>query len=271
MPQIVACSATIANPGEHLRRLAGVEPVVVDDDGTPCDARDFVLWNPPFVDRARTARRSANIEAARLFAHLAQAGIRTIAFVRARCVAELILLYTRRILEDEAPNLADRVRVYCAGYRPEQQREIERGLRPGGGLLGLAATSALELGIDIGDLDASLLAGYSGTVASLWQQAGRPGRGTRCALTALIALDDPLDRYFTRHPRDFFGRPQEHALIDPANPYIVEMHLPCVAHEIPLSRGGGGRGGMGCRSRSSRSCPYTPAGNAWPPADIPTY
>ncbi len=236
-PQIIACSATIANPGEHLRRLAGVEAVVVDDDGAPQGARQFVLWNPPFVDRARTARRSANIEAARLFAQLVQAGIRTIVFSRARRVAELILIYARRILEDEAPTLVDRVRAYRAGYRPEQRREIERGLRPGGGLLGVTATSALELGIDIGDLDASVLVGYPGTIASLWQQAGRAGRGNRCALTALIALDDPLDQYFMRHPRDLFGRPHEHALIDPSNPYILEMHLPCAAHENPLSRG----------------------------------
>jgi DEAD/DEAH box helicase domain-containing protein len=243
-PQIIACSATIANPGEHLHRLTGIEPLVVDDDGAPGGARDFVLWNPPFVDRARTARRSANIEAARLFARLVQAGIRTIAFTRARRVAELILLYARRILEDEAPPapaagvpLADRVRAYRAGYRPEQRREIERGLRPGGGLLGVTATSALELGIDIGDLDASILVGYPGTIASLWQQAGRAGRGVRRALSVLIARDDPLDQYFMRHPRDLFGRPHEHALIDPSNPYILEQHLPCAAHEIPLSRG----------------------------------
>jgi DEAD/DEAH box helicase domain-containing protein len=242
-PQIVACSATIANPGEHLMRLAGVEPVVVDDDGAPAAARDFVLWNPPFVDRTQTARRSANIEAAKLFARLVQAGIRTIAFTRARRVAELILLYARRILEDEAPPsgggpvLVDQVRAYRAGYRPEERREIERGLRPGGGLLGVTATSALELGIDIGDLEASLLVGYPGTIASLWQQAGRAGRGTRRALTALIGLDDPLDQYFMRHPRDLFGRPHEHALIDPSNPYVLEQHLPCAAHEIPLSRG----------------------------------
>jgi DEAD/DEAH box helicase domain-containing protein len=236
-PQIIACSATIANPGEHLQRLAGVEPVVVDDDGAPSGARDFVLWNPPFVDRAKTARRSANIEGARLFARLVQSSIRTITFSRARRVAELILLYARRILEEEAPSLTGRVRAYRAGYRPEQRREIERGLRPGGGLLGVTATSALELGIDIGDLDASVLVGYPGTIASLWQQAGRAGRGTRRALSVLIALDDPLDQYFMRHPRDLFGRPHEHALIDPSNPYILEMHLPCAAHEIPLSRG----------------------------------
>jgi DEAD/DEAH box helicase domain-containing protein len=248
-PQIIACSATIANPGDHLRRLAGIDAVVVDDDGAPQGARDFVLWNPPFVDRARTVRRSANIEGARLFARLVQAGIRTIAFTRARRLAELILLYARRILEDEAPPaeargvpLAERVRAYRAGYRPEQRREIERGLRPGGGLLGVTATSALELGIDIGDLDASVLVGYPGTIASLWQQAGRAGRGTRRALTALIALDDPLDQYFMRHPRDLFGRPHEHALIDPSNPYILEQHLPCAAHEFPLSRGTEGKG-----------------------------
>jgi DEAD/DEAH box helicase domain-containing protein len=239
-PQIIACSATIANPAEHLHRLAGVEPVVIseEEDGAPSGAKDFVLWNPPFVDKAQTARRSANIEAARLFARLAQSGIRSITFTRTRRVAELILLYARRILEDEAPNLADRVRAYRAGYRPEERREIERGLRPGGKLLGVTATSALELGIDIGDLDASLLVGFPGTIASLWQQAGRAGRGTRHALSMLIALDNPLDQYFMRHPRDLFGRPHEHALTDPANPYILEQHLLCAAHEIPLSTGG---------------------------------
>jgi DEAD/DEAH box helicase domain-containing protein len=241
-PQIIASSATIANPGEHLRRLAGVDAVVVDGDGSPSGARDFVLWNPPFVDRAKTTRRSANSEAATLFARLVQSGIRTITFTRARRVAELILLYARRILQAEAPRLAERVRAYRAGYRPEERREIERGLRPGGGLLGVTTTSALELGIDIGDLDASVLVGYPGTIASLWQQAGRAGRGTRRALSVLVALDNPLDQYFMRHARDLFGRPHEHALIDPANAYILEMHLPCAAHEIPLSRGSEDKG-----------------------------
>jgi DEAD/DEAH box helicase domain-containing protein len=245
-PQIIACSATIANPAEHLHRLAGVEPVVVgdSDDGAPSGVRDFVLWNPPFVDRAQTARRSANIEAARLFARLVQAGIRTIAFTRSRRVAELLLLYARRILEDEPSPagtggipLAERVRAYRAGYRPEERREIERGLRPGGQLLGVTATSALELGIDIGDLDASVIVGFPGTIASLWQQAGRAGRGTQHALSVLIALDNPLDQYFMRHPRDLFGRSHEHALIDPSNPYILEQHLPCAAHEFPLATG----------------------------------
>jgi len=238
-PQIIACSATIANPGEHLRRLSGVEPVVIGErkDGAPRGPKDFVLWNPPFVDKAQTSRRSANSEAATLFARLVESGIRTITFTRARRVAELILLYARRILEHDAANLVDRVRAYRAGYRPEQRREIERGLRPGGGLLGVTATSALELGIDIGDLDASVLVGFPGTIASLWQQAGRAGRGARHSLSVLVALDNPLDQYYMRHPRDLFGRPHEHALIDPANPYVLEQHLPCAAQEIPLSTG----------------------------------
>jgi DEAD/DEAH box helicase domain-containing protein len=249
-PQIIACSATIANPGDHVRRLAGIEPVVVAGDGAPRGARDFVLWNPPFVDRARTTRRSANGEAARLFARLVQAGIRTIAFARARRVAELILLYARRILENEAGQaptrgspLTDRIRAYRAGYRPEERREIERGLRPGGRLLGVTATSALELGIDIGDLDASVLVGFPGTIASLWQQAGRAGRGTRHALSVLVAQDNPLDQYYMRHPRELFGRPHEHALTDPSNPHILAQHLPCAAHELPLAAGGR-EGGM---------------------------
>ncbi len=133
-PQFIACSATIANPAEHLRRLAGIEAAVVveKDDGAPRGARDFVLWNPPFTDRANAARRSANSEAARLFARLVQSGIRTITFAKARRVAELILLYARRILEDEAPTSSGRIRAYRAGYRPQDRREIERGLRPGG-------------------------------------------------------------------------------------------------------------------------------------------
>jgi DEAD/DEAH box helicase domain-containing protein len=241
-PQIIACSATIANPGEHVRRLAGVDAVVIDDhqDGAPRGAKDFALWNPPLIDAAKATRRSANIEAATLFARLVQSGVRTIVFSRARRVAELILVYARRILEDEARALTDRIRAYRAGYRPEQRREIERDLRPGGRLLGVTSTSALELGIDIGDLDASLLVGFPGTIASFWQQAGRAGRGSRHALSVLIALDNPLDQYFMRHPSDLFGRPHEHALTDPGNRHILAQHLPCAAHELPLTTGAGG-------------------------------
>jgi DEAD/DEAH box helicase domain-containing protein len=243
-PQIIACSATIANPGEHVRRLAGVDAVVIGDrqDGAPRSAKDFALWNPPLVDAAKATRRSANIEAATLFARLVQSGVRTIVFSRARRVAELILVYARRILEDEAPTegtraLTDRIRAYRAGYRSDQRREIEQELRPGGRLLGVTSTSALELGIDIGDLDASLLVGFPGTIASFWQQAGRAGRGSQHALSVLIAQDNPLDQYFMRHPSDLFGRPHEHALTDPGNRHILAQHLPCAAHELPLTTG----------------------------------
>jgi DEAD/DEAH box helicase domain-containing protein len=240
-PQLVACSATIANPGEHLARLAAVDPVVVDDDGAPHGARDFWLWNPPFVDRTRTGRRSPNSEAAALLAQLVQRKIRTLAFSATRRGAELILLYARRILEREAPSLAGRIRAYRAGYRPEHRREIERGLFEGH-LWGVVATTALELGIDVGDLDATLLVGYPGTVASLWQQAGRAGRGAAHALSILIGRDGPLDQYFMQHPKELFGRPHEHALIDPSNPHLLEQHLPCAAYELPLATQGSPHG-----------------------------
>ena len=232
-PQFILCSATIANPGEHAARLTGLPATVIDEDGSPQGARQFVLWNPPFVDRARTMRRSANSEAAYLLAEMARQGVRNITFTRARRVAELILLYARRELEKDAPDLAERIRSYRAGYLPEERREIERQLFHGE-LLGVTATNALELGIDVGSLDATVLVGYPGTIASLWQQAGRAGRGVREALSILIGLNGPLDQHFMRHPEDLFGRPHEHALIDPGNVHLLEMHLPCAAHEMPL-------------------------------------
>ncbi len=233
-PQFICCSATIANPGEHVARLAGVEAVVVDDDGSPSGEKVFVLWNPPFVDRTRTARRSASREATRLFVELVKAGLRNITFTKARKVAELILLYARQALAKEAPELSRLIRSYRAGYLPQERREIEQALFRGQ-LLGVTATNALELGVDVGQLDATVQVGYPGTIASLWQQAGRAGRGTRRSLSILVGLDNPLDQYFMRHPQELFGRPHEHALIDPDNPYILERHLPCAAHEHPLS------------------------------------
>ena len=232
-PQFIFCSATIANPGEHAARLTGLPATVIDEDGSPQGAREFVLWNPPFIDQARTMRRSSNGEAAHLLAEMARQGVRNITFTRARRVAELILLYARRELEKDAPDLAERIRSYRAGYLPEERREIEQQLFDGE-LLGVTATNALELGIDVGSLDATVLVGYPGTIASLWQQAGRAGRGVREALSILIGLNGPLDQHFMRHPEDLFGRPHEHALIDPGNVHLLEMHLPCAAHEMPL-------------------------------------
>ena len=206
---------------------------MVTDDGSPHGPRTFVMWNPPFVDRTKTARRSANGEANALFTALVGQGVRTIAFTRARVIAELLLRYAREGLRKTSPALAERVAAYRAGYLPEDRRRIERELF-GGKLLGVTATTALELGIDVGGLDAALLVGYPGTVASLWQQAGRAGRGADPALAVLIGLDNPLDQYYMRHPDVLLARPHENALLDPDNVYILRRHLPCAAHEAPL-------------------------------------
>jgi len=232
-PQFILCSATIANPAEHAQRLIGQPVVVVERDGAPQGSRHFALWNPPFIDQARGVRRSVNTEAAGILAELAKAGLRNITFTRARKVAELILLYARQALRRERPELVERLSSYRAGYLAEERREIERRLFSGE-LLGVTATNALELGIDVGALDATVLVGYPGTIASTWQQAGRAGRGRREALNILIGQDNPLDQFFMRHPQELFLRPHEHALIDPSNPYILQAHLACAAWESPL-------------------------------------
>jgi DEAD/DEAH box helicase domain-containing protein len=233
-PIFILSTATIANPADHAQRLTGLPMTVISDDGSPQGARTFLLWNPPFIDRARTTRRSANTETARLTAALVQAGLRTIAFARARRAAEVILRHTQQILKQETPELAPLVKAYRGGYRPQERRQIEQELFKGK-LLGITATSALELGIDVGYLDAAIIAGYPGTIASTWQQAGRAGRGTRESLIILVARDSPLDQYFMRHPAELFGRPHERAMVAPDNVYILEKHLPCATCEWPLS------------------------------------
>ncbi len=232
-PRFIATSATIANPREHFLLLTGLEATIVSDDGSPHGPRIIALWNPPFLDRAQSARRSANREATDLFTDLVGAGVRTIAFTRARVIAELLLRYSRETLRRTAPQMVDRVAAYRAGYLPAERRRIERELF-GGKLVGVTATTALELGIDVGGLDAALLVGYPGTIASTWQQIGRAGRGQDPALALLIGLDNPLDQYHMRHGEELLGKLHEHALIDPDNVYILQRHLPCAAHESPL-------------------------------------
>ena len=233
-PLFICASATIANPAEHAQNLTGLAALVIDDDGSPQGAKDFVLWNPPFTDLERTARRSANVEATRLFTQLVRQGLRNITFTKARKVAELILRYSQEVLRQEAPELASEVKSYRAGYRPEERRQIEQELFHGR-LLGVTATSALELGVDIGSLDATVLVGYPGTIASTWQRAGRAGRRVRHSLSFLIGLDNPLDQYFMRHPEELFSRSHENALLDPSNVYVLQKHLPCAAYEMPLT------------------------------------
>ena len=231
-PQVICTSATVANPGEFGRRLTGRPLRVIDEDGAPRGPRTFALWNPPLLDRAKMTRRSPYIEASGLMAALIRRDVRTIAFTKARKITELVHRYTVDALTD-APALAARISPYRAGYLPEERREIERRLF-GGELAGVVSTSALELGIDVGGLDAAILVGYPGTMASVWQRAGRAGRGEEESLAVLIALEDALDQYLMRQPAYFFGRPVEHATVDPENPYVLAAHLRCAASEVAL-------------------------------------
>ena len=232
-PTYVCCSATIANPAELAERLIGMPVTLVDRDGSPRGPKRFVLWNPPYLDTGKMERRSSNEEGHRLLVSLLRKKVQSIAFARTRIVAELLYRYTSEALEKVNPSLADAVRPYRAGYLPEERREIERRLFSGE-LLGVTSTNALELGIDVGSLDASLIVGYPGTIASTWQQAGRAGRGTDEALVVLIAYNDPLDQYLMLRPQYLFGRSPEHAVVDPENPYLLAGHIRCAAFELPL-------------------------------------
>ncbi len=232
-PRFLCASATIANPGEHATALTGRPARVVDTDGAPHGGRRFVFWEPPVVDRERGLRASAGSETARLLEMLLKRDVRTLAFVRTRRQAEVVYRNVRERLRASQPGLAERVRPYRASYLAEDRRAVERGLAEGE-LLGVVATNALELGIDIGDLDATLLAGYPGSIASTWQQAGRAGRAGQESLSVLVAQDNPLDQYLVRHPDFFFGRPHEHARIRHDNPHVLGPHLLCAAYEMPL-------------------------------------
>ncbi|MBN1188370.1 MAG: DEAD/DEAH box helicase [Dehalococcoidales bacterium] len=233
-PQFICCSATIANPGEHAEKLTGLPFQVVDIDGAPSGGRDFVFWNPPLLDEKKESRRSANSEATYIFTELVQKEIRTLTFTRTRRLTELIYNYSRQRLAQIDHPLSLQIKPYRAGYLAEDRRRIEKDLFTGK-LIGVVATTALEVGIDIGDLEATVLTGYPGSISGTWQQAGRSGRGKQKALSFLIAMDNPLDQYFMRHPEDFFRKSFENALINPANPYILRSHLACAAWELPLS------------------------------------
>ena len=233
-PQFVLCSATIANPGELAERLTGLPFRVIDQDGAPYGGKQFAFWNPPIVDEAKSTRRSTNSEAATLFSDLVSRRIRTITFVRTRRVAELVYLYARDQLKEKRPGLAGRISPYRASYLPEDRRQIEKALF-NGELMGVATTNALELGIDVGSLDATVITGYPGSISSAWQQAGRSGRRRDESLSILVGQNNPLDQYLMNHPEAFFGRSVESALVSPENPHILLPHLLCAAYESPLT------------------------------------
>jgi DEAD/DEAH box helicase domain-containing protein len=234
-PVFILCSATIANPGELAESIIGRPVEVVSHDGSPSGPKSFVLWNPPYLDNHKIERKSSNVEAHEIMVKLVESNIQTIAFTKARVVAELILKYVRDALARRNPHLVDKISAYRAGYLPEERRQIEKALFSGR-LLGVASTNALELGIDVGSLDASIIVGFPGTIASTWQQAGRAGRKTDEALVVFVAYNDPIDQYLMRHPAYFFGQTPENAVIGPENPYILAGHLSCAAFELPLSK-----------------------------------
>lgn len=236
-PIFICCSATIANPRELAARLIGKRDediLLIDQDGSPRGRKVFVLWNPPFIDRSNLERRSANVEAQRLMRDLIVEGAQAISFARARVVAELIYKYLREELEGMDPALARKVRPYRGGYLPSERREIEQELFSGR-LRGVCSTNALELGIDVGSLDAAVIVGFPGTICSIWQQAGRAGRSREESLAVFVAYSDPIDQYFMRHPEYFFSQSPEHAAIDPLNERILESQLKCAAGELPLA------------------------------------
>jgi DEAD/DEAH box helicase domain-containing protein len=243
-PVFVLASATVADPGSTATRLTGLPVEVVDNDASSRGPLTFALYEPPLSlltgEHGAPVRKSALSETSELLADLVADGVPTLAFVRSRRAAETTALSARRELMavggPEARAAAARVAAYRAGYLPEERRALEAKLRDGQ-ILGLAATNALELGIDVSGLDAVLLAGFPGTLASLWQQAGRAGRRGSEALAVLIARDDPLDTYLVHHPDAVFGRPVEAAVLDPDNPYVLEPHLECAASELPLKEG----------------------------------
>jgi DEAD/DEAH box helicase domain-containing protein len=238
-PVFVLASATVADPAAAASRLVGAPVMAVTEDGSPRPGATFALWEPPLTERrgehGAPLRRSAAADAATLLADLVTRGARTLAFVRSRRSAESVAEQARRILHERGrKDLVSRVDSYRGGYLPEERRELERSLSSGE-LLGVATTNALELGIDIAGLDAVVLAGYPGTLASLWQQAGRAGRAQRESLVVFVARDDPLDHYLAHHPRAVFGRPIEATVTDPTNPYVLGPQLACAAAELPLT------------------------------------
>jgi DEAD/DEAH box helicase domain-containing protein len=239
-PTFILASATVAAPAQSASRLTGLQVAEVTDDASPRGGTAFGLWEPPLTgltgEHGAPVRRAAGAEAARLLADLVVEGARTLAFVRSRRGAEIVALNTKRLLADAAPELSNRVAAYRAGYLPEERRALE-GALASGDLLGVATTNALELGVNIAGLDAVVLAGYPGTLASIWQQAGRAGRGGEDALVVFVARDDPLDTYLVHHPAAIFGRPVEATVLDPANPHVLAPQLCCAAAELPLTEG----------------------------------
>ena len=233
-PTFICCSATIGNPQDLARKLIEEPVVLIDDNGAPLGERHFIFYNPPLVDPVQGIRRGVVKESQRIAARLLKAGIKTIVFARSRVRSELIASYIRDSLKNIfTDNGRLKVASYRGGYLPSERRAIEKGLRSGE-IQGVVSTNALELGIDIGGLDASILAGYPGSITSCWQQAGRAGRRNSLSLSILVASSSPIDQYLIRHPEYFFARSPESGWVDPDNIFILIDQLKCAVFELPF-------------------------------------
>lgn len=232
-PTFILCSATIANPGELAGLLTGEKVTSITENGAPRAEKHFIFYNPPLVNPELGLRRSTLIEARKITAELLKAGVQTILFTRSRLGVEVLLTYLRQELASR-PGEDSRIRGYRGGYLPRERRAIEEGLRRGE-IKGVVTTNALELGIDIGALDACVITGYPGSIASTWQQAGRSGRRTGTSLALLLANSEPLNQYIVSNPDYFFGLTPERALADPDNPVILANHVRCAAFELPFA------------------------------------
>lgn len=234
-PQFILCSATIANPQELAETLIGRPVTLVDDNGAPMGQRHFVFYNPPVINKQLGIRKGVIPEARQIAGMLLKNGIQTITFARSRLVVEVMTKYLKDLVRDPLGN-AGRVRGYRGGYLPTQRREIERGLRAGQ-IDAVISTNALELGIDIGALDACVLCGYPGTIASAWQQAGRAGRRKGTSIVFYVASSAAIDQYIVTHPDYFLHQSPENALLNPDNLYVLLNHFKCAAFELPFEDG----------------------------------
>ncbi|MCB8977258.1 MAG: DEAD/DEAH box helicase [Ardenticatenaceae bacterium] len=236
-PQFICCSATIANPKEHAERLVERPFTLIDEsqNGAPSGEKQFILYNPPIIDETLGLRGSSVLAARDAASTFLASDIQTIVFARARQTVELLLAYLRDDVVYQGGEALS-VTGYRGGYLPLERRQIEHGLRTGQ-IRGVVATNALELGIDIGQLDAAVITGYPGSIASIWQQAGRAGRRNDQSVALMVANNSPLDQYICTHPRYIFGRSPEHALTNPDNLRIMVRHLLCAAYELPFKQG----------------------------------
>ena len=239
-PQFILSSATLANPLELANRLTGEEFVLIDEDASPSGEKDFILYNPFRNYRRNKVNMqnapSVHMETESIFMYMMLKGIQTLCFTVSRKTTELIAMWAKKDMTQVKGKLAHRIAAYRAGYQPHERREIEEGLKSGK-YLGVTCTNALELGINIGSLDAVIISGYPGTMISTWQQSGRAGRSNQKSLAVLIAFENQLDQYFMNNPTFFFDKPHENAIIDLTNPILQEAHILCAAKELPIKSG----------------------------------